>query len=96
MAAYAVIDVLVKDPERYKEYMRQGAPTILKYGGRPLVRGGKVEVMEGDWQPRRVIIIEFQDMPALKRWWNSPEYAEAKKLRLGAAEANVAFVEGIE
>ncbi len=96
MPAYAVIDINVKDPVRYEEYKKKGALTLEQYGGKPLIRGGAVEVIEGKWSPQRMVIIEFKDMEALKRWWFSPEYCEAKKLRHGAAEANVVFVEGLK
>jgi uncharacterized protein (DUF1330 family) len=95
MAAYVILDIDVKDPKGYEEYKKAGAPTILAYGGKPLVRGGKSEVLEGDWQPKRVVIIEFENMEQANRWWNSSEYKEAKKLRHKAAETNVVFMEGI-
>jgi uncharacterized protein (DUF1330 family) len=95
MAAYVILDIDVKDLSGYEEYKKAGAPTILAYGGRPLVRGGSSEVMEGDWQPKRVVVIEFGSMEQAKRWWNSPEYKEAKKLRHKAAKTNVVFIEGM-
>ena len=96
MPAYAVIDIDVKDQARYEEYKKKGALTIEQYNGKPLIRGGEVEVVEGNWQPKRMVIIEFKDMEALKRWWSSPEYSEAKKLRHQAAQANVVFIEGLK
>lgn len=95
MAAYVILDIDVKDPAGYEEYKKRGAPTILAYGGRPLARGGRTEVLEGNWQPKRVVIIEFNTLEEVKRWWNSPEYNEAKKLRHKSADTNVIFLEGL-
>jgi len=94
MAAYVILDVDVKDRKGYEEYKKQGAPTITLYGGKPLVRGGTAEVLEGDWQPRRMIMIQFEDMQAAKRWWDSPEYTAARKLRHVAASTNAVLLEG--
>jgi len=94
MAAYVIIDVDVNDPEVYEEYKKKGAPTILAYGGKPLARGGQTEVWEGKWQPQRMILLEFKSMDEARRWWNSPEYNEAKKLRHKAADANVVLLDG--
>ena len=94
MAAYVILDIDVKDPAGYEEYKKQGAPTILAYGGKPLARGGKTEVLEGDWQPKRVVLLEFNSIEEARRWWNSPEYNEAKKLRHRSADTNVDFLEG--
>ncbi|OGV70771.1 MAG: D-fructose-6-phosphate amidotransferase [Lentisphaerae bacterium RIFOXYA12_FULL_48_11] len=95
MKAYVILDIDVKDPAGYEEYKKVGASTLGFYGGKPLARGGKTEVMEGNWQPKRVVMLEFESMDAAKKWWNSPEYAKAKKLRHAAAETNVVFLEGM-
>ncbi|MFA5099256.1 MAG: DUF1330 domain-containing protein [Candidatus Omnitrophota bacterium] len=94
MAAYVIIDVDVKDQEQYSKYMKAGQPTIPAYRGKPLVRGGKVHVWEGSWQPKRMIVLEFKSVEDAQAWWNSSEYGEAKKLREHAAQANVICVEG--
>lgn len=95
MAAYVILDITVKDSVGYEEYKKKGAPTILAYGGKPLARGGKTEVLEGDWQPKRMVILEFKTMEDARRWWNSPEYTEAKKLRHRSADTNVIFLDGL-
>ena len=95
MPAYVIIDVNVKDQEKYAQYMKKGAPTIPAHGGRPLVRGGKSEVWEGKWLPWRMIVLEFKTMDEARAWWNSPDYSEAKKLRHDSAEANVICLEGL-
>ncbi len=94
MAAYVILDVNVKDQKGYEEYKKQGAPTIALYGGKPLARGGAAEALEGDWQPKRMIVVQFEDTEAARRWWNSPEYTAAKKLRHAAASTNAVLLEG--
>jgi len=95
MKAYVILDIDVKDQAGYDEYKKVGAATLGLYGAKPLARGGKTEIMEGDWQPKRVVMLEFENMDSAKKWWNSPEYARAKKLRHAAASTNVVFLEGI-
>ena len=94
MAVYVILDVDVKDAALYEEYKKAGAPTIAAYGGTPRARGGKAEVLEGNWQPKRMILLEFKSEEEAKRWWNSPEYAAAKKLRHQAASTNVVLLAG--
>lgn len=94
MKAYVVGDVDVKDPERYAEYRAQVLPTIEKYGGRFVIRGGASEVLEGEWTPRRIVAIEFPDMAALKAWYGSPEYKPLIALRQGASKGSLIAVEG--
>ena len=59
MAAYVILDIDVKDPDGYEEYKKQGAPTIATYGGKPLIRGEKIESLEGNWNPKRLVAVEF-------------------------------------
>lgn len=94
MSAYVILDIDVKDQQLYEEYKKKGAATLDAYGGKPLARGGRTEVLEGNWQPKRVVIIEFPGMEQLKSWWNSPEYSLAKQIRHKAADTNVVFIEG--
>jgi uncharacterized protein (DUF1330 family) len=94
MAAYIVVDIEVKDPERYEEYKRLAPPSIAAYGGRYLVRGGPVERLEGSWTPRRFVVLEFPSAERARAWWNSPEYAPAKALRHATANAHMVLVEG--
>ena len=95
MSVYVILDIDVRDPRKYEEYKKLGAPTISAYGGKPLARGGASEVKEGTWQPQRVVIIEFPDMEQAQRWWSSPEYSAARNVRHQAAEANVVYIEGL-
>jgi uncharacterized protein (DUF1330 family) len=94
MTAYLIADVEVHDQNVYAEYRRQVLPLIQKHGGRFIVRGGAFEILEGDWRPRRLVIIEFPDMAALKLWYRSPEYAKLIELRQGASRGSIVAVEG--
>lgn len=95
MAAYVVVNVDVKDPVRYKDYIGMSPVSIGQYGGRFIARGGAVEVMEGDWTPKRMVILEFPSMERAKAWWASAEYAEAKALRQATAETQLVITEGL-
>ena len=95
MPAYLIGDVReILDLERFRGYSQRNPPTIAKYGGRFLVRGGSAEVVEGDWSPGRIVVIEFDDMDALRRWYESPEYRAVWGERANSARSNVIFVEG--
>ena len=94
MAAYVIADVQVKNPEGYDEYRRQVPATVQKYGGRFVARGGGVETLEGEWQPQRIVVLEFPSMEALKRWYNSPEYKPLIALRQKHSVGKVIAVEG--
>ena len=94
MAAYLIGDIEVTDPETYDKY-RAGVPaTIAAYGGKFLVRGATGEVAEGTWTPNRLVVIEFETMERAKAWYDSPEYADLKKLRQSASKGNLIFAEG--
>jgi uncharacterized protein (DUF1330 family) len=95
MAAYIVVDVTVKDPDRYPEYSRQVQATLEPYGGRFIVRGGATETVEGTWSPGRLVILEFPTMERARAWYDSPEYAPARSLRWELADANLLIVEGV-
>jgi uncharacterized protein (DUF1330 family) len=94
MAAYLIADIEVTNPVGYDEYRRQVPATVEKYGGRFVVRGGASETLEGDWGPKRVVVLEFPTMDALKRWYNSAEYKPLIALRQKNASGNVIAVQG--
>jgi len=94
MAGYVVADVEVTDPVAYEEYRKLVPATIAKYGGKFLVRGGAVQTKEGDWRPKRLVVLEFASMDQAQKWYHSPEYAPALALRLKAARSKVVLVEG--
>lgn len=95
MSAFVVVQVEVKDPERYEAYKKMVPPTLEKFGGRFVARGGAVHVIEGDWSPKRFVLIEFPSVERAKAWWASPEYAEAKALRQATADSRLIIVEGV-
>jgi len=95
MAAYIYADVEVTDAEAYESYRQQVPALIAAHGGRYLVRGGACEVLEGDRQPQRQVILEFPDMAALKSFYRSPEYATLIAVRRGATTSHLFAVEGV-
>ena len=94
MAAYIIVQVKVNDPKRYENYKKMVPPTLEPYGGRFLVRGGKVENLEGSWNPARMVVIEFDSVERAKAWWGSSEYAEAKALRQATADTEMVVIQG--
>ena len=96
MPAYVIVETDVTDPERYEQYKAASPAAIATGGGRFLVRGGELVVLEGDWRPPRLVMLEFDDLEAAKRWYESEAYQEAKKLREGAASFRAIAVEGID
>ena len=96
MPAYVIAETEVTDPERYEQYKAAVPAAIAAGGGRFLVRGGESVVLEGDWQPSRVVVLEFEDLAAAKRWYESEAYQEAKKFRAGAASFHMIAVQGVE
>lgn len=95
MAAYAIFDIDVTDPAGYEEYKKLGPASVKAYGGKYRVVGGRIEVMEGDWNPKRVVVLEFDSAARATEWLNSPEYREARRLRHKTARSNVIVVEGV-
>ena len=95
MAAYVIVDSNVHDPQRMQAYAEKVRGTLASYGGKPLVSAPDPEVLEGDWQPQRVVILEFPDVEAAKAWYNSPEYQEILPIRLEAANDQLLLVPGL-
>lgn len=95
MSAFVIAMVDVKDAARYEGYRQMVLPTITAYGGRFVARGGRTEVLEGAWTPRRVVIVEFPSVERAKAWWASPEYAEAKALRQATSDGTLIVIEGV-
>ena len=96
MPAYVIVETDVTDPEQYEHYKAASPAAIAAGGGRFLVRGGKLAVLEGDWDPPRLVMLEFDDLEAAKRWYESEAYQEAKKLREGAAGFRAVAVQGVD
>jgi uncharacterized protein (DUF1330 family) len=95
MSAYLVVDIEVHDAVRYETYKRMAPPSIAQYGGRYLTRGGETAVLEGNWTPKRFVILEFPTMAQARAWWSSPEYAEAKALRQTIATTRMVLTESL-
>jgi len=95
VSAYLVVDIEIHDRERYETYKRMAPPSIAQYGGRYLTRGGDTAVLEGEWKPKRFVILEFPTMERARAWWSSPEYAEAKALRQSIATTRMVLTEGL-
>ena len=96
MSAYVFFDILeIIDQKKMKEYGRRIRPTVENYGGRYLVRGGKSNIVEGDWHPVMPVIIEFPNLEQAHEWYDSDEYKELRALRLDAAKLNAVFIEGV-
>ena len=95
MAAYVISEVDVRDPQGFETYRSLAAPTIARYGGRYLVRGGAAVLAEGSSEPNTIIVVEFPSMQRLREWYASPEYAEALKVRQTAIDRRLIFVEGV-
>jgi uncharacterized protein (DUF1330 family) len=96
MPAYVIVETEVTDPEQYEQYKAASPAAIAAGGGRFLVRGGELAVLEGDWQPSRIVVLEFEDLEAAKRWYESAAYQTAKKLREGAASFRAIAVQGVD
>ncbi|MFZ2736801.1 MAG: DUF1330 domain-containing protein [Burkholderiaceae bacterium] len=95
MPAYLIGDVEVLDGKAYEEYRQKVPAVIAAYGGRYLARGGATEVLEGHFNPKRCIILEFPSLEQFKTWWNSPEYQPLKALRERVARSNLVVTEGL-
>jgi uncharacterized protein (DUF1330 family) len=96
MAAYVISEVKARDTTLFDAYRKLAAASIEKYGGHYVVRGGKVELIEGAPEPKSIIVVEFPTMARAKEWYASPEYAAALKVRRsGALERRLLFVEGV-
>jgi uncharacterized protein (DUF1330 family) len=94
MAAYILLDITINDPQTYERYKLLAPASIAAYHGRYLVRGGRTEVLEGDWEPNRLVILEFPGVEEAKAWRESEEYAAAKALRQSCAATEMLLVEG--
>ena len=94
MAAYVFAQIEVTDAKLYEEYRKQVLPVVTQYGGRFIVRGGKVDSKEGGWKPERMIALEFPSMEQAQKWYHSPEYAPLITLREKASKGKLILVEG--
>jgi len=95
MSAYVLVDVHIHDPVTYEAYKKLTPASITAYGGKFIVRGGQTELLEGDRQPGRTVVLEFPDAQRARDWWHSAEYAPAKSLRQQSATTQMILVEGV-
>src|SRR5258708_2761527 len=96
MSAYLIVDIAeVHDAEAYAGYRSRVSPEIEAAGGRYLVRGGPIDVLEGTWAPRRIVVVQFDSMAAARRWWASPEYADLLAIRRRATTTNMILIDGV-
>ena len=95
-AGYVIVEMKVTDPEQYKQYMAAAPATIAAQGGEYLVRGGRLEALEGDWQPARLAVLKFPSYEAAKAWYDDSAYRQVRSKRAGATEYfNMMLVEGV-
>jgi uncharacterized protein (DUF1330 family) len=95
MSAYVIVDVEINNHEDYEEYKKLTPASITAYDGSFIVRGGASQVLEGDWTPGRIVVLEFPNVDRAKQWWNSAEYAAAKSIRHRTAKTRMIVVEGV-
>ena len=95
MAAYLIANIEVTDPALYDEYRKGVSASIARFDGRFLCRGGAVQVLEGDFVPKRVVVLEFPDAAAIKCWYESPEYRRLLEMRQRASKGSLYLVEGV-
>jgi uncharacterized protein (DUF1330 family) len=96
MKAYCIVQVEVADPVPYEAYRKEVLPTITAFGGRFLVRGGKMTTLEGDWPFSRAVVIEFPSRQAAEGWYHSPAYQKLLPLRLKSSRGNFVIVDGVD
>ena len=94
MTAYVIVDINVTDPVGYEEYKKLAPTAVALYGGKYIARGGHTETLEGDWSPSRLVILQFESVELARKWLNSDEYSEARKMRHATAKSNMVVIEG--
>ena len=91
---YVLLQVNVNDPQVFKKYPELSEKIISKFGGKYLFRGGEFEVLEGSWDFKRNVLLEFENISKAQEWYNSSEYQEALKIRSNSATSNLIIIEG--
>ena len=95
MPAYVIVEIDILDPVGYEEYKNLASATVEKHGGKYIARGGRTEVLEGDWNPKRIVLLEFETAQRAKEWLDCEEYREPRKMRHRTAKTNMIVVEGV-
>jgi len=96
MPAYVIVNVDTKRPQEYEQYKDMAEKTVAQYGGRYLARGGRMQVLEGSWEPTRIVVLEFPSYQKAHEWWHSAEYAPAKELRQRLSTTDLLIIEGYD
>jgi uncharacterized protein (DUF1330 family) len=95
MSAYVIVEIDIVDPAGYEEYKKLAGATVEKYGGKYVIRGGAVETLEGNWKPKRIVVLQFDSMQRAKEWLNCEEYREPRKMRHRTAKTKMIVVESV-
>jgi uncharacterized protein (DUF1330 family) len=95
MKAYVIVNVAIRDPERYQDYIKAATPTVAAHGGRYIARGGRAERLEGDISVNRIVVLEFPSYAQAKTWYESDEYRAALAIRQSCATGSLILVEGM-
>jgi uncharacterized protein (DUF1330 family) len=95
MSAYVIAEIDITDPAGYEYYRRQVPDVIARYGGKYIVRGGKVEPLEGGWSPKRIAVVEFPSMEQALKFYRSPDYARLIAVRQKASRGKLIIVDGV-
>ena len=95
MSAYVIVDIEIHDAAAYDEYRKLVGATLVQYGGKFVVRGGKIDVLEGGWNPKRIVVLEFESAARARQWYDSEDYRAPKQIRMRASKGNIIVVEGI-
>ncbi len=95
MKAYVIVNVAIRDAERYKDYVKAATPTVAAHGGRYIVRGGRAERLEGSLAVNRIVVLEFPSYAQARNWYDSPDYQAALAIRQSCSTGDLVVVEGI-
>ncbi|UCE93312.1 MAG: DUF1330 domain-containing protein [Flavobacteriaceae bacterium] len=95
MAAFVLVEIDIHDMELYQSYTLLTPATIAAYDGKFVVRGGEVSLLEGDWNPERIVLLEFPSVEKANEWWHSESYEKARKIRQKAATTKMIVLKGV-
>jgi uncharacterized protein (DUF1330 family) len=95
VSAYVIVDLEIIDPAGFEEYEKRVVPMAEQWGGNYIIAGSKLETLEGNWKPKRIVVVQFLSMEGAKEWLNCPEYREACKIRHRTAKTNMVLAEGM-
>jgi uncharacterized protein (DUF1330 family) len=95
MPAYVIVEIDIVDPVGFEEYRKRVGPIVEKYGGKYIAVSDRVETLEGDWKPKRIVVLQFESMERAKEWFNCEEYREPGEIRHRTAKTKMILVEGM-